>query len=261
MRPETIAAVTEKTRGSDPLVHCIVGPAVAQLVADGLLAAGARPLMTATLAEAPALVQGTDALLVNLGMLSDEATRAVLPTVATAREMHLPWVLDPVAVGPAPVRTTLALNLIRHRPTIVRGNASEVSVLAGGDGGATGPDSVLGSMEVESAAQLVAAQAGCTVAVSGQPDVITDGARVVRVHNGVPLLTRVTGTGCLLGALTAACSTVADPFDAALTATVWLTVAAEHAAATEHGPGSFRVALVDALHTLDATTIARQAKW
>lgn len=261
MQPETLMTVVAKTRALDPLVHCIVGPAVAPLVADGLLAAGARPLMTATLAEAPTLVRGADALLVNLGMLSDEAAKAVLPTVAAARERDLPWVLDPVAVGPAPVRTTLALNLIRYRPTVVRGNASEVAVLAGGEGGARGADSALASAEAEKAAHEVAMQAGCVVAVSGQPDVVSDGSSTVRVHNGVPVLTRVTGTGCLLGALTAACTAVADPFDAAVTATVWLTVAAEHAARTATGPGSFRIALVDALHTLDPSTIAHEARW
>ena len=75
-----------------------------------------------------------------------------------------------------------------------------------------------------------------------------DARRSARVARGSALLTRVTGTGCLLGALTAACAAVHDdPFEAALTATLWLDLAGETAAERAQGPGSFRVHLLDAL--------------
>jgi hydroxyethylthiazole kinase len=77
---------------------------------------------------------------------------------------------------------------------------------------------------------------------------VLDAGRLASVARGTSLLSRVTGTGCLLGALTAACCAVeADPFRAALAATTWLNVAGELAAGRADGPGSFRMHLLDAL--------------
>lgn len=42
-----------------------------------------------------------------------------------------PWVLDPVAVGATEFRTVRAFELMDRSPTVVRGNASEIKVLAG----------------------------------------------------------------------------------------------------------------------------------
>ena len=93
--------------------------------------------------------------------------------------------------------------------------------------------------------------------MSGPVDHLTDGERVVRVGNGHPWLTRVTGVGCALGALMAAFAAVVDdPLLAATAATATLTVAAEGAAATSRGPGSFAVALLDELAALAPAVLA-----
>ena len=60
---------------------------------------------------------------------------------------------------------------------------------------------------------------------------------VVRVPHGTPLLTRITGGGCALGALMAAFTAVrTDPAAAAVAATTVYTLAAEDAAAESAGP-------------------------
>jgi hydroxyethylthiazole kinase len=146
------------------------------------------------------------------------------------------------------VRTPLARELLASRPTVVRGNASEVLALAGMGAGGRGADSVAGPEAAEHAAVQVAERTGGAVAVSGAVDLVLDAGRQARVARGTELLTRVTGTGCLLGALTAACTAVEpDPLRAALAATTWLDVAGELAAGRAAGPGSFRMHLLDAL--------------
>ncbi|MGL5862488.1 MAG: hydroxyethylthiazole kinase [Phycicoccus sp.] len=264
-----------------PLVHGICGTATQGIVADGLLAAGARPMLTATREEAPTLVTVADALVVNLGSLTSDARSAAIPTVRAAQQHSVPWVLDPVAVGVAPVRTPLARALLAHRPDAVRGNASEVRTLADGPAPATwgrGADSTSAPDRAAEAAHRIAAAHGCVVAVSGPVDLVTDGDATVRVANGTPLLSRVSGTGCLLGALTAAMLAAADRsgmtpgeasssvgearwLGAVVAATALLTVAAEHAA--EHaggsGPGTFRAGLLDSLACIDPGRVADQA--
>ena len=169
----------------------------------------------------------------------------VVPTARVAAERGVPWVLDPTAIGLAPVRTPLAHELLALGPSIVRGNASEVLVLAGGGQPGRGADSTVAPDAAAEAAHSLAAAHGCVVAVSGAVDLVTDGRQSVRIASGAPVLTRVTGTGCLLGALTAAHAAVAAPFVAAVAATALLTVASERVGGL--GPGSFRVGLLDAL--------------
>ena len=252
--PDLLRAVPvlAAVREGRPLVHCLSATVSMAIVADGLLAAGARPMMTETRAEAPVVTTVADALTINLGTLSTDAMEGIPPTVAAAVRDGRPWVLDPTAIGIAPVRTPLARQLLDSRPAVVRGNASEVLALTGAGPGGRGPDSTASSdgtgTAVETAAREVAARTGGAVSVSGEVDLVLDAARCARVARGTALLTRVTGTGCLLGALTAACTAVhPDPFDAAVAAAVWLDVAGELAAERATGPGSFRMHLLDTL--------------
>lgn len=283
---DEVALAVAAVRDRAPLIHGITGSATQALVADGLLAAGARPMLTATRDEAPALVTVADALLVNLGSLSTDARDAILPTVEVAAAHGIPWVLDPAAVGVAPLRTPLARALLSWGPSAVRGNASEVLTVAGRAEAAhvaRGPDSTAGPDDAADAAREVAAAHGCVVAVSGPVDLVTDGSRVVRIASGHPMLTRVGGTGCLLGALTAAHLAVADPvveslgvpeassdvvsavvgtrvgagistFGAVVAATALLTCASERAGLA--GPGTFRVTLLDAIDAVSADEVA-----
>ncbi len=243
-----VAPVLAAVRAQAPLVHCLTATVSMALVADGLLAAGARPMMTETAAEAPVLTTVADALSINLGTLSTDGMDGIPATVEVAVREGRPWVLDPTAVGIAPVRTPLARSLLAQRPTVVRGNASELLVLAGSGAGGRGADATDPAEAAADAARAAAGRTGGAVAVSGAVDVVCDARRSRRVDRGAALLTRVTGTGCLLGALTAACTAVCeDPVEAALAATVWLDVAGELAAGRAAGPGSFRTHLLDAL--------------
>lgn len=261
MHTPDVASILDAMRVKAPLVHCLTGAVSAPFVADGLLAAGARPLMTATIGEAPTLVRGADALLVNLAALGEETAAAILPTVAAARDGGRPWVLDPAVVGPAPVRTPLARNLVRHHPGAIRGNASEIRALAGADGGARGADTRCSSRAVIDDAARLAHDARCVVVVSGELDVITDGQRVIGSTGGDARLTQVTGTGCLLSALVTAFITVATPLDAALTAVALMSSAAEDAARKSAGPGSFKVELLDALDRIGPAHLEVSTRW
>lgn len=239
--------IIAQVRRTAPLVHCISAAVSMNFVADGLLAAGARPVMTETVDEAPAMTQLADALLINLGTLSTDGLAGIPASVATARRRNIPWVLDPTAVGVAPVRTALARELLDAYPSVIRGNASEILALGSAAAG-RGADAAHTVAQAHAPARELAHRTGSVVAVSGPVDFLTDGTHSLEWYGGTELLPRVTGTGCLLGALTAACLSVApEPFDAATTATAWLGVAGEYAAAHTTRPGSFKVLLLDAL--------------
>jgi hydroxyethylthiazole kinase len=261
MDPQDLADALTALRAKPPLVQCLTNIVVAGWTANVLLAVGAAPAMVDNPQEAGQFATIAGGVLVNLGTPYDDTARAMHLAVAGAKQMGTPWVLDPVAAGALVWRTTLAHQLLREaRPTIVRGNASEILALAGGAGG-RGVESVDSPEAAVGAAKDLASQQHCVVAVSGPTDHITDGERVVRLSNGHPWLTIVTGGGCALGALMAAfAAVVPDAVVAAAAATAMLTVAAESAAKQTRGPGSFAVALLDELSLLQPTELANRVR-
>ena len=245
--PIECADALQALRDGAPLVQCLTNVVATQWTANVLLAAGAAPAMVDNPEESGPFAVIAGAVLINLGTPYAETVFAMERAVTAATQAGTPWVLDPVAAGALAWRTDIAGKLLAQSPTVLRGNASEVMALTGGAGG-KGVESVDSPEAALTAARVLAGMYGTVVAVSGPVDHLTDGDRVVRVSNGHPLLTRVTGVGCALGALMAAFAAVVDdPLIAAVAATATLTVCADSAAAGARGPGSFAVALLDEL--------------
>jgi len=254
------ATALSTLRESTPLVQVITNRVVTGFTANVLLALGAAGAMVDIPVEAGPFARRASGLLVNLGTPGSEQRHAMLEATDAALDAGTPWVLDPVAIGSAPVRTPLAHTLVARRPAIVRGNASEILALARSGSGGRGVDSTDDVEAAAEAAQLIARDHGSVVAVSGPIDLVTDGSRTARIDNGSALLTRVTGGGCALGAVMAAFAAVADPFEAAVAATATYCIASEDAAARAEGPGSFAVHFLDELSRIQpANVLARAA--
>ncbi|MFB9308585.1 hydroxyethylthiazole kinase [Agromyces hippuratus] len=254
------AQLLDRLRDRAPLVQCITNTVVSGFTANALLAIGAAPAMVDIVGESAAFARIASGLLVNLGTPSPEQRAAAREAVGAAHEAGTPWVLDPVAIGSLPIRTALAHELVALRPAVIRGNASEILALAGVGAGGRGVDAADSTEAAVEAAGLLAARFGSVVAVSGPVDLITDGRSTVRISNGDALLTRVTGGGCALGAVTAAFVAIADDaFAGAVAATLVYTVAAELAAAGAEGPGTFAPRFLDALAAVGPADVQERA--
>jgi len=254
---DALAALREQP----PLVQCLTNIVVAGWTANVLLAVGAAPAMVDNPHEGGEFAAIASGLLVNLGTPYDDTVAATHLAIAQAKHAGTPWVLDPVAAGVLAWRTRLAQQLLSEaRPTIIRGNASEILALAGGTGG-RGVESVDSPEAASLVAMHLADEQQSVIAVSGPTDHITDGIRMVRISNGHPWLTQVTGGGCALGALMAAfAAVVPDALVAAAAATATLTVAADSAAQQARGPGSFAVALLDELALIKPADLAERVR-
>lgn len=235
-------------RREAPLTHCITNLVADNFTANVLLAVGASPAMVIAREEAAGFAAIAHALLVNVGTITAPDALAMQLAAAAARAAGKPWVLDPVGAGALPYRTGVVAELLKHRPSIVRGNASEILAVAGTAGGGKGVESTAGSTEALPRARELATRLGAVVAVSGATDYVTDGSEVVTIPGGHLLATRVTATGCALGAVMAALAgVVKSPLRAAVAASVLFKVAAERAARSTRLPGSFAVAFLDQL--------------
>ncbi|HZL30447.1 MAG TPA: hydroxyethylthiazole kinase [Pseudolabrys sp.] len=240
-------ALLMRLREKSPRVHCVTNSVAQNFTANALLAFGAIPSMTLSGEEIGAFVAKSDALLVNLGTFDRERREATSIAVDSAVRHELPWVLDPVFVDRAPQRAAYARDLIFLAPKALRLNAAEFAALAGGR-----PD-------VEAVAAYACAH-DLTVGLSGKIDLVADGGRAVSINNGHALMAKVTAMGCAASALVAACLAVeADAFIATTAALAMTGIAGEVAAEKSQGPGSFAVAIVDALYNLDEKTLLARA--
>ncbi|MGG7464942.1 hydroxyethylthiazole kinase [Plantibacter sp. YIM 135347] len=257
---ERSAELLDELRSRTPLVQSITNAVVTNFTANILLALGAAPAMVDIPTEAGPFARIASGVLVNLGTPHAEPREAMLEAAAAASDAGTPWVLDPVAIGSLPVRTALAAELLAQRPTIIRGNASEIIALAGLGAGGRGVDATDTAESALEAATVLARTAGSVVAISGPTDVITDGTRTVRVSNGHVWLTAVTGGGCALGSVMAGFASLdEDRLVTTVAATAAYTIAAQLAAAESWGPGSFSVAFLDQLSLIDADAVRRLA--
>ncbi|MDE3127822.1 MAG: hydroxyethylthiazole kinase [Gemmatimonadota bacterium] len=252
----------ERVRSAAPLVQNITNYVVMNSTANALLAVGASPAMVHAVEEVEEFVAISRALVVNIGTLSPRWVEAMRLAAARAAAAGIPWVLDPVGAGATSYRTQTAAELVGMRPAVIRGNASEIMVVAGAVGvSGKGVDSAHSTRDALAPARALAARTGALVAMTGVVDYVTDGTRAVSIANGHPMMARVTGLGCTATALVGAFlgANHDDRFTAAVSALAVLGIAGEIAAEQSPGPGSLQVHLLDALYRMDRATVTQRA--
>ncbi|XP_027366848.1 hydroxyethylthiazole kinase isoform X2 [Abrus precatorius] len=249
-------------RTQSPLIQCITNFVSMDLMANTLLSAGASPAMLHSLEELPDFTPRASALCINVGTLSPSWFPAMKAAAQLCSSLATPWVLDPVAVSASAFRLDACRQLLTFNPAVVRGNASEIIALSLAstqphNATAKGVDSVHESMDAVEAAKLLARTSGAIVAVSGATDVVTDGNKVVSAHNGVPLMQKITATGCSVTALIAAFVAVDkyQALEATVSALAVFGVAGELGMKLAKGPASLRIHLIDALYGLDEAAL------
>jgi len=251
-----------RIRETAPVVHNITNYVVMNTTANALLAVGASPVMAHAPEEVGEMVGLAGALVVNIGTLSAQWVASMREAIRAAAGTGTPWVLDPVGAGATRLRTATALSLIEESPpSVVRGNPSEILALQGAANATRGVDSVHASDAALASAQALAASLGCVVSVSGEVDLVTDGATLVRVSNGHPLMPRVTGLGCTASALTGAFLAVnPSALEAASDAMAVMGIAGEMAMEQAHGPGTLQLYFLDALHAMTDEDVAQRVR-
>jgi hydroxyethylthiazole kinase len=232
--------------------------------ANALLACGASPVMAHAAEEVEEMVSLAGALVLNIGTLSLPWIEAMRKAGKRANALHVPVILDPVGAGATRLRTDSAKRLIEELSiTVIRGNASEILSLVGEKSGlrTKGVDSVHTVDQVRETAMALAKELRTTLAITGAVDLITDGERTCRVMNGHEMMSHVTGTGCTATVIIGAFLAVdPNPLEAATTGLSYFGLAGEKAAAKSSGPGSFQIALLDALYEMKEEELRAGAK-
>jgi hydroxyethylthiazole kinase len=252
-----------RLRERKPLVHQITNYVVMNETANATIALGALPVMANAREEVEEMVALAGALVLNIGTLSPPWVEAMLLAGKAANERDIPVVLDPVGAGATRYRTDTVKRILEEvEVAVLRGNQGEIATLVGVQAEVRGVESIEVGGEAAELARAAGRNLSLVASVTGPVDHVSDGDRVLSVSNGHQLLATVTGTGCMSSAITG-CFLAAKPeapLEAAAEALAAFGVAAEDAAVGARGPGSFHVALYDALAALEPDTLDERSK-
>ncbi|MDY0394908.1 hydroxyethylthiazole kinase [Virgibacillus halophilus] len=241
-----------KIRENSPFIFNITNEVATNFAANGLIAIGASPAMSHTPREAEEMARHADAVVLNLGTLTEDRAEAMLKAGKTANDAGVPVILDPIAAGATTFRTEVIAEILSTvKLAVIKANAGEIAVLGNVLKETKGPDSPIEKNDPNVAA-AVAEKYKTIVIATGKTDVISDGSRRTLCDNGHPMLQNITASGCLLTSIVGAFASVTqDMYEAAVWATASYGIAAELAMKTAEGPGTFIPALLDQLYALD----------
>lgn len=261
---EKIRQAMRTVRETNPMAPSITNSVTINFVANAQLAVGGSAAMVYLPDEGEFVAQVGGATYINVGTLLPIYEETLPRTAKALHTLGKPWVLDPVAIGIGEMRTKLLSCFREYKPSVIRGNASEIIALAGlwkldggtSDSAVRGVDSTDTVAAARQAAVALAKFTGGAVAVSGETDLITDGETVAYSHGGSKFMEMVTGSGCSLGGVTAVYACAAEPFIAALTAANIYNLAGKRAESKVQAPGSFQVQFIDELYLATPEEVA-----
>jgi hydroxyethylthiazole kinase len=257
INPSGIWNDLDTIRKNTPLVHNITNYVVMNTTANALLALGASPVMAHAEPEVADMVNIANALVINIGTLSDPWINAMFKAAARAKEKNIPLILDPVGAGATEYRTDTVRKLLQaSSPSIIRGNASEIMALCKDDISTKGVDSTNASDVAIESARALNSEFKSVVCITGEIDYIISRDNLITVKNGHSMMPRVTGLGCTASALCGAFAAINPAYDmAAAHAMAVMGIAGELAAKNAAGPASLQLNFIDTLYQLSEKQI------
>lgn len=231
----------------NPLIHCITNPISINQCANTILALGARPVMAEHPKETYEITKSAKSLLVNLGNITDARIKSIKKSLHASTKYNIPCVIDLVGISCSSLRRKFAYKLCKkHNFSVIKGNYSEILSLYDNTYFSSGVDSEksLDADYIKTIAEFLSQKYNTVILASGKRDIITNGKRTVFIDNGTPMLSKITGTGCMLGAVCASFLAATNPFDAALCACTVLGICGEMSEC-KNGTASFLQNLIN----------------
>lgn len=258
----------DQVRATTPLIHNITNYVTVNDCANALLACGGSPIMSDDIEEVEEITSICGGLNINIGTLNQRTIAAMLLAGKRAMKLEHPVVLDPVGAGASALRTTTASKLLKKLDlTAIRGNISEIKTMALGSGSTKGVDAdIADAITPDTLTQTVAfakdfaKETGAIIIITGAIDIVADSNTAYCIYNGNPMMSKITGTGCMLSAMTAAYITANqdEPLKASAAAVCAMGLCGERAfnrLSAADGNSTYRNYIIDEIYNLDGETL------
>ena len=173
------SVLLNKIKEQKPLVHHITNWVTIYDCANIVRAIGALPVMAHAKEEAGDMARIANALVLNIGTLTNELIEAMKIAGKAANEKGIPVVLDAVGVGATKLRDDKAAELLNEiKIDIIKGNASEIAKLSGMEVQTKGVESTKVEANLIEVAKKLANEKKAVVVITGAEDIITNGKDV-----------------------------------------------------------------------------------
>lgn len=204
--------IMKNVQQKSPLIHCITNYVTVNDVANAILACGASPIMADDIKEVEEITSICNATYINIGTLNDRTIESMIKAGKMANYLSHPVVLDPVGAGASRLRTDTTFRLLDEiKFSVIRGNISEIKTIYTGSGNTKGVDAdVRDRITGENLDDLVllaknmSKRLNSVIAITGPTDIVADEEKAYIINNGHPLMSKITGTGCMLTGVIAA---------------------------------------------------------
>lgn len=258
--------IMQNVKEQTPLIHCITNTVTMNDCANAILAVKGSPIMADDEKEVEEMTSICNGLVINIGTLNQRTIQSMIKAGKKANEIGNPVILDPVGIGASQLRKECVKQLLKDvKMTVIRGNISEIKAVAFNTSSTRGVDASkndeVNENNIESVitfAKELSNNTGAIISISGAIDIITDSTETYIIKNGCPEMSLITGTGCMLTAITGAyiSANPQNPLLATVCATALMgysgELALERMYQEESGIGSLRVYLMDYLYLMDA---------
>ncbi len=258
--------ILEEIRVQNPLTHHITNYVTVNDCANAVLAIGGSPVMADDPEEVEEMVSIASALVLNMGTLSKKAIEAFVLAGKRANDLGIPVVLDPVGAGSTAFKDSAVKKVLSEiKLSVLRGNMSEIKSIYGSETLTRGVDSVDNPSDGgKKIAVELAKRLKCTVVITGDVDIISDGRKIFCIDNGHQMLSEITGTGCMVASLIGVCcGTGAGDLYGAIVGVGTMGISGEKAyerLGKNEGLGSFKIYLMDEISNFSIEDIKRRGK-
>lgn len=266
--------ILENVNKRPPLVHCITNYVTVNDVANALLACGGSPIMADDEKEVEEITSICTALTINIGTLNERTIKSMIKAGKKANAISHPVVLDPVGAGASKLRTNTTFDLLEKvKFTVIRGNISEIKTVYLGSGTTQGVDAdvkdVITEQNLEEAvsfAKKLSEKTGAVIAITGAIDIVADRKSAFVIRNGHSMMSKISGTGCMLSAMIAAFvgANQEQPLLATAAAVCTMGLAGELAyqriVKENGGSSTLRAYIIDEISKMNAETLNGGAK-
>lgn len=259
---EKIIKIRNAVKDAAPLIHCITATVSINQCANAVLSTGARPITAEHPKEVGEITRAAQALMLNLGNLTPSKQKAMEISARAAKKNNVPVIFDAVGVACSGFRRKLSHKIIRkYQPKVIKGNYSEIYSLHDDAYKSSGVDADkhLDKEKLADISVFLAKKYNAIILASGKCDIISDGRKLIYIENGTPQLSSITGTGCILGAITASFLSVSPDINAVAAACAVLGISGE-LSRTKMGMGTFFMNLMDTLSVLTDDEIKENLK-
>lgn len=263
----------KNVRSIHPLVHNITNYVTVNDCANALLSLGASPIMADDEEEVEEITAISNALVINIGTLNSRTVKSMILAGRKANQLNIPVVLDPVGAGASKLRTETAFRLLEEvKFSVIRGNISEIKTVGRLNSTTRGVDADLADSICNDAldktaefARHLSRSTGAVIAITGATDIVTDDSKSYIIRNGHPLMSRISGTGCMLSSITGAFiaangSTAKACASALCTMGICGETAYEKISSRGEGTSSFKMHLIDFMGMIDDSLLEGRSR-